>query len=226
MKWFFVPLSLLLLLAPASTAFTQTKEPCRRTPLVKAIEKVRESTVVLQVTLPARSKPAVATGTVVDALHILTTRHVVGSEKNIDIVLSGGTKCRGTVIATDASCDLALIQVEGQKLSPVQFATKADVLLGEEVAAIGHPYGYTFTVTRGIVSSLNREIIVPTGEVLTGILQTDAAVNPGNSGGPLFDMEGKCIGIVVALRDGAENIAFAVSSDTVKAFLKKHRKEK
>lgn len=225
-KWFFVPLLLLLLLAPASTAFPQTRESPRNTPLMKAIKKVGGSAVIVRMEPRSGQKPATAAGVVVDPLHILTARHVVGSQQDVSIVLPCGTTCQGKVVATDASCDLALIRVNGQTLHPVTLAAQADVLLGEDVGVIGHPYGYTFTVTRGVVSALNREITLPTGEVLTGILQTDASVHTGNSGGCIFNMDGECVGIIIGFRDGAENIAFAVHSDTVRAFLKKHRKEK
>ena len=97
-----------------------------------------------------------------------------------------------------------------------------DLMVGETVIAIGHPFGYTHTVSTGIISALGREITMPTGDVLTGLIQTNASINPGNSGGPLLNINGEFIGINVALREGAQNIAFAINAGTVKSFLQQH----
>src|SRR5205814_1119156 len=95
-----------------------------------------------------------------------------------------------------------------------------DLMVGETVIAIGHPYGYQNTVTTGIVSALGREITMPNGETLTNLIQTSASINPGNSGGPLLNINGQLIGINVALRDGAQGIAFALNAETVKEVLR------
>src|SRR5204862_320986 len=94
--------------------------------------------------------------------------------------------------------------------------------VGETVIAIGNPLGYTGTVTVGIVSAMGRELDLPTGVTLKGLIQTDAGINPGNSGGPLLDIEGQLVGIVFAVRSGAENIAFAIPVDRAQAYAKKH----
>ncbi len=88
--------------------------------------------------------------------------------------------------------------------------------------AVGHPYGYQNTVSQGIISALGREITMPTGETLRGLVQHTAGINPGNSGGPLLNINSELIGINVALRDGAENIAFAINANTVRSWLTKN----
>ncbi len=95
-------------------------------------------------------------------------------------------------------------------------------MVGEQVIAVGHPFGYLNTVSTGIVSALDREVTMPTGDVLQGLIQTDASINPGNSGGPLLNINGELIGVNVALREGAQGIAFAINADAVKLMLSRH----
>jgi serine protease Do len=92
-------------------------------------------------------------------------------------------------------------------------------MVGETVIAVGHPFGYTHSVSTGIISALGREITMPSGDVLTNLIQTNASINPGNSGGPLLNINGELIGINVALREGAQGIAFALNADMVKEVL-------
>jgi serine protease Do len=95
-------------------------------------------------------------------------------------------------------------------------------MVGETVIAVGHPYGYTNTVSTGIVSALGREITMPSGETLTNLIQTDASINPGNSGGPLLNINGELVGINVAIREGARGIAFALPAEEVQRSLAKY----
>jgi serine protease Do len=163
----------------------------------------------------------VGTGLIVDERgYVITNRHVVGAETHVKVRLLDRTDLTGRVIYTDPSTDLAIIQVTTKTRLPAQsLAPASDLLEGEDVIAVGHPFGYSYTVSKGIVSALNREIRMPNGYVLTGLIQTDAAINPGNSGGPLININGEVIGINVALREGAQSIAFAINADTVKRVL-------
>jgi serine protease Do len=95
-------------------------------------------------------------------------------------------------------------------------------MVGETVIAIGNPFGFANTVSTGIISALEREITMPAGDTLTNLIQTNASINPGNSGGPLVNINGELIGINVALREGAQGIAFAINVDSVKKVLRKH----
>jgi len=95
-------------------------------------------------------------------------------------------------------------------------------MVGESVIAVGNPYGYANSVSTGIISALDREVTMPAGETIGNLIQTDASINPGNSGGPLLNINGEVIGITVALRDGAQGIAFALNADTVQELLSRH----
>jgi serine protease Do len=196
----------------------------RRTPIVRAVEKTRNSIVTIKVPRPG-TRDTVGTGVIVDESgYVVTNRHVVGSSATVNVVLPGGKTASADVIVAEPSLDLAILKLNaGSKFTAVSMATDtADLMVGETVIAIGHPFGYTNTVSTGIISALNREITMPTGDVLTGLIQTDASINPGNSGGPLLNINGQMIGINVALRDGAQGIAFAINAETVERVLSKH----
>ena len=125
---------------------------------------------------------------------ILTNDHVVAGATSLSIKTGGasGTTRTATLVGEEANTDLALIHVnpEGLGLKPLKMASSKDVHVGDQVYAIGNPYGFEGTLTRGIVSGLNREIKSPDGASITGAIQTDAALNPGNSGGPLHQPAG------------------------------------
>jgi putative serine protease PepD len=152
---------------------------------------------------------------------ILTNHHVVATQGTVSVRLSSGRTVRATVVATDSTHDLALVRATGVSgLTPATFGSSADVAVGDTVLAFGAPLGLSGTVTSGIVSALDRSL--ETGsEKLTGLLQTDAAINEGNSGGALVDTGGRVIGINVAIAtagsddSGSVGVGFAIPSDTV-----------
>ncbi|MCI0640604.1 MAG: trypsin-like peptidase domain-containing protein [Gemmataceae bacterium] len=193
----------------------------RRNPIVEAVQKTKQSIVTVKVPRPNGGKDLVGTGVIVDERgFIVTNRHVVGSARSVKVVLLDGTESKAEVVLTESAYDLAVLRVQSaKKLQALQLAPADDLLIGETVIAVGHPFGYSNTVSVGIISALNREISMPSGETLTGLIQTDASINPGNSGGPLLNINGELIGINVALRDGAQGIAFAINADTVKHVL-------
>jgi serine protease Do len=147
---------------------------------------------------------------------IVTNAHVVGDKDQVVIQNYAGVTCSGTVIATDPENDLALISTsdEGKLWKPVPVRETEAPRIGAEVYVIGHPLGLDWTITRGIVSGIRQQ----NG---SGIIQTDAAISPGNSGGPLLDTHGHLLGIVTskAQGGGAENIAFAQPLEAVLSFL-------
>jgi serine protease Do len=166
-------------------------------PIVKAVRSTRES--------------------------IVTNRHVVGSNSRVPVRLFDGTELVGQVVVAETRWDLAVVQIQAEhKLKALAFARADDLEVGETVIAIGHPYGYSNTVSTGIISALQREITMPTGDTISGLIQTDASINPGNSGGPLLNIDGELIGINVALREGAQGIAFAINAGMVRAVLARH----
>jgi putative serine protease PepD len=130
------------------------------------------------------------------------------------------------VLAADASKDLALLKVDGTNLKHLDFGDSSSLQVGDDVYAIGNPYGLDHTLTSGIVSALDRQIQAPDGTAIDGAIQTDAALNPGNSGGPLLDADGHVVGVNSQIAssgsgDGGEagnvGIGFAIPSNTVKA---------
>jgi len=195
----------------------------RKTPIVEAVDKTRAGIVTISVPRSGH-KDAVGTGILVDERgYIVTNRHVVGSARSVQVRLADGTEWTAPVLIVEPAYDLAILRIHaGMKLAALPLAPAGDLMVGEQVIAVGHPFGYLNTVSTGIVSALDREITMPTGDVLTGLIQTDASINPGNSGGPLLNINGELIGINVALREGAQGIAFAINADTVKLMLSRH----
>jgi putative serine protease PepD len=157
---------------------------------------------------------------------ILTASHVVGQSDAVTLTLHDGTTIVGTVVAVDSSIDTAVIQADestGTDLPPLVLGPLAEVQVGEMTIAIGSPFGLSQTVTTGIVSALGRTVPTPMGE-LHDLIQTDAAINSGNSGGPLIDGEGRAIGINTAIASasgGSDGIGFAVPVDQAAQILER-----
>jgi len=202
--------------APASTVATDN--------LATVAAKVSPS--VVTVTVDNAGGTALGSGVVVTAGGlILTNNHVVATTGTVSVRLSTGRTVPAKVVATDSTHDLALVQATGLTgLTPVTFGTDSSVAVGDTVLAFGAPLGLTGTVTSGIVSALDRS--VDTGsEKLTGLLQTDAPINEGNSGGALVDTSGRVIGINVAIAtasqqdSGSVGLGFAIPAGTVTTVL-------
>ena len=147
------------------------------------------------------------TGVVVSSGAILTNAHVVGHESAVSLIDEAGHKHEGTVVWRDRLFDLSLIRVRDAPWPPLPVGDLSKVREGDEVIALGHPLGFNFTVTRGIISARSREV---DGKVF---LQTDAAISPGNSGGPLLDQNGCVIGINTFLVRGGNALSFAIPID-------------
>jgi serine protease Do len=206
--------------------FADEPQPfARRSPVVEAVTKTKASIVCVRVPRPGGGKDMIGTGVIVDPSGlIVTNRHVVAANRSATVCLSDNTALKADVLVADPGCDLAILQVQAAKPLPfLKTGPRSDLMVGETVIAIGHPFGYTNTVSTGIISALDREITMPTQDVITGLIQITAAINPGNSGGPLLNVNGELIGINVALREGAQGIAFAINASDVEAFLIKHR---
>jgi putative serine protease PepD len=191
-----------------------------------SIVKLVQPSVVTVMVDSARSS-SLGSGVVIrsDGL-ILTNNHVIDSDGTVSVRLSSGRTVPAKVVATDTTHDLALVQATGLSgLTPVTFGTDASLAVGDTVLAFGAPLGLENTVTSGIVSALDRS--VNTGdEQLSGLLQTDAAINEGNSGGALVDTSGHVIGINVAIATASQNdsgsigVGFAIPADTVTSVVK------
>jgi putative serine protease PepD len=160
---------------------------------------------------------------------ILTNDHVIAGASSLTVAAGGSssTTRSATLVGEEANSDLALIRVDpaGLGLKPLSLASSRSVQVGDAVYAIGNPYGLDETLTRGIVSALGRSISAPDGAKITGAIQTDAALNPGNSGGPLLNDQGEVIGVnsqiaseaasIAGSQAGSTGVGFAISSNTV-----------
>lgn len=166
---------------------------------ITVTEKVKLDTLFGQV---LTEEYGVGSGVIIDgAGFILTNYHVVRDATEIDVFLPDGRGFRGQVVGKDPLSDLAIIKVEANSLPVAAMGDSAGLRVGQQVIAIGNPFGFDYTVTTGIVSALGRELLLdPTGaNPLQNMIQTDAAINPGNSGGPLVNLEGQVIGINTAV---------------------------
>ncbi|HEV2593279.1 MAG TPA: trypsin-like peptidase domain-containing protein [Gaiellaceae bacterium] len=165
------------------------------------------------------------TGWVYDAVgHIVTNEHVVDGASSVKVTFSDGSTATANVVGKDISTDLAVLKVNvaSSKLHPLSVANSSDVAVGQQVVAIGNPFGLQDTVTSGIVSALDREIQAPNNVPIEGAIQTDAAINHGNSGGPLFDMSGNVIGVTSQIESdsgGSDGVGFAIPSNLVKTIV-------
>ena len=175
---------------------------------------------------PAQQKSqALGSGFVIDkAGHIVTNYHVVEHARSVDVSFSNNESMKAKLVGADPSTDIAVLQVDthARALTPLPLGNSDVVRVGDSVVAIGNPFGYDRTVTAGIVSALQRVIRAPTSYSIDHVIQTDAALNKGNSGGPLLDARGDVIGVnsqIAAGDSGASGnvgIGFAVPINTVK----------
>jgi putative serine protease PepD len=152
---------------------------------------------------------------------IVTNAHVISGGGSIRVKFPDGSTYKATVVGSDASSDLAVLHVDApaSKLTPLELADSSTVAVGDGVVAIGNPFGLDNTVTTGIVSALNREITAPDNTPIEGAIQTDAAINHGNSGGPLFNLAGNVIGITSQIQSdsgGNDGVGFAIPSNTIR----------
>jgi putative serine protease PepD len=152
--------------------------------------------------------------------HIVTNQHVVAGASAISVSFWNGAQLHARVVGTDPSTDVAVIQVDAAPslLVPLALANSSSVKVGDAVLALGSPFGLEGTVTSGIVSALHREMTAPNNFVITDTIQTDAAINHGNSGGPLLDRRGRVIGVNAQIESesgGSDGVGFAIPSSTV-----------
>ena len=189
-----------------------------------SVEQVvkRESPAVVLVSNETAQGGSLGSGFLIDDQgHVVTNAHVVDGATKTTVTFQDGTEGKGTILGVDKSTDVAVIKVSKVPagVHPVPLGNSGDLTVGQDVVAIGNPYGYSGTATTGIVSALKRAIQSPSGFTIQNAIQTDAAINQGNSGGPLFDNDGRVIGInsqIASENGGNVGIGFAVPIDTVR----------
>ncbi|WP_044303558.1 trypsin-like peptidase domain-containing protein [Rhodopirellula sallentina] len=204
----------------------------RETPTVTAIRRAAPSVVNLhgQKTIRqtaasmagasgdvARQVNGMGTGVVIDQRgYVVTNYHVVEDVYEINVTLHDGSTTTAELVASDPSNDLALVKLRGAgPYATIPRGHSNDLMVGEPVIAIGNAFGYVHTSTTGIISALHRDIPVNETQSYRDLIQTSAGINPGNSGGPLLNIDGEIIGVNVAVRVGAQQIAFAIPIDQV-----------
>lgn len=214
--------------APAPTYLTLTEQSV----IISAVAKAKPAVVTVINTLPPQrgffgqilEPQASGSGVIIDEQgYIVTNNHVVENSRSLEVIFADDTKVPATLIGADAFSDLAVIRVEGSVPATAGLGDSATLQPGEPVIAIGSPLGdFKGTVTVGVVSALDRRLEVGGGLTMEGLIQTDAAINQGNSGGPLVNALGQVIGINTAIVRGsgmggpvAEGLGFAIPSNVV-----------
>lgn len=188
--------------------------------IIHAVESIQDAVVKIQAIKSMKNKQE-HTGTgsgffISSDGYLFTNSHVVNRAQEITITLSDGTEHPARIIGEDQHSDLAVIKTETFGYQPVKLGDSTLLRIGQLVIAIGNPLGFQRTVTHGIISALGRTLRTQTGRLIDNIIQTDAPLNPGNSGGPLINTSGEVIGVNTAAIMGAQSLCFAISINTAK----------
>lgn len=188
--------------------------------IINAVENVKTAVVKVEI-LQKQKDRLVTAGTGSGFIfssdgYLITNSHVVASAHEIQVKLHDGDNLKAVLVGEDKDIDLAVLKIESDNFKPAKLGHSADLKIGQLVIAIGNPLGFQHTVTAGVVSALGRTLESQTGRMMDSMIQTDAALNPGNSGGPLINTDGEVVGVNTATIRGAQGLCFAISIDTAK----------
>lgn len=185
---------------------------------IASYERAKESTVQI-ISSANFSDESQASGIIISRDgYIVTNKHVLGDDEKIMVNFYDGLSMEAVLIGSDSLTDLAVIKTERDDLVPISFS-EHEAVIGSRAIAIGHPYGYTWSMSAGVVSGLGRSVFTPDGMIIPNLIQTDNFINPGNSGGPLLDSRGNMIGLISSIYSttgSAQGISFAIPAETVK----------
>jgi serine protease Do len=219
--------ALALTLALASATASRPADERRRTPVVEAVRQAAPGVVSVHADALTQGRTwrrGAGSGVILDpAGYVITNSHVIQGAHRISVQLfRGGGTYEATVVLNEPQRDLALLRISRPGGFPyVALARNADTLLGETAIAIGNPRGLGDTITVGVVSALDREARMSNGIVLRNLIQTDAPINTGSSGGALLNLDGEVLGVIVSLLPSAVGIAFAIPADEVRDLLQR-----
>lgn len=191
------------------------------------VERVRPSVVRIEAPSAAAAAGSSGTGMILDREgRVLTNYHVIEGQRDLKVTLADGTASKATVLGSDPGSDLAVLKitVPAHLLTPVTFANSDSVRVGDAVFAVGNPFGQNFSVSAGIISATGRVTTSSfTGRAIRDVLQTDTALNPGNSGGPLFNTKGEVVGVNSSIENPSGRffigLGYAIPSNTAQRFL-------
>lgn len=147
---------------------------------------------------------------------ILTNAHVIENSGSLSITLLDGNEFQGELVGRDKETDIAVIKIFGSGYTSLKLGVSGDLKIGQLVIAIGNPLGYQHSVSVGVLSGVGRTMLTPGGQLIDDILQTDAAMNPGNSGGPMINTDGEAVGINTAIIPSAQGLSFSIGIDSAK----------
>lgn len=189
--------------------------------VVKVAKQVSDAVVQIKVTKKQRrvrggrrSPYSTGSGFIISTDgYIVTNSHVVSGAQKIEVVLQDGRIFKGQMIGDDPATDIAVLQIDAQNLIAVKFGDSDRLQVGQLAIALGNPYGFQYSLTAGVVSALGRTLRSESGRLIDDVIQTDAALNPGNSGGPLVNSSGQVIGVNTAVILPAQGLCFAVASN-------------
>jgi len=188
--------------------------------IINAVEQVKTAVVKVEVLQQQKEKQVIAgtgSGFIFSSDgYLVTNSHVVSKAPLIQIKLHDGSTHMATLIGEDRDTDIAVLKIAAANFQPARLGDSESLKIGQLVIAIGNPLGFQHTVTAGVVSALGRTLESQTGRQMDSMIQTDAALNPGNSGGPLINTEGEVIGVNTATIKGAQGLCFAISINTAK----------